>query len=272
MALSTAEFEYVRTFVQDRTGVVLNDSKEYLVEARLGPLAREIGLSGISEIIERLRTGDRTMADHVVDAMTTNETSFFRDGRPFDALREGILPGLLEARANQKRLSIWCGAASSGQEPYSLSMLMRESFPQLDSWNVKVLCTDVSPAMIARCREGVFAQIEVNRGLSKQKLQKWFEPRGAGWRVCDELREGLEFRVMNLLETWRGLIGLDLIMLRNVLIYFDRETKADILERARRALAPDGFLMLGAAETTMNLHDGFRREVVAGASVYRPIK
>ncbi|MFZ4583744.1 MAG: CheR family methyltransferase [Acidimicrobiia bacterium] len=272
MALSTAEFEYVRNFVQDRTGVVLQDSKEYLVEARLGPLAREVGLAGISEVIERLRHGDRTMADHVVDAMTTNETSFFRDGRPFDALREGIIPALMQARANSRRLSIWCGAAASGQEPYSLAMLLRESFPQLSVWNLRVLCTDVSPAMIARCKEACFAQIEVNRGLSKAKLQRWFDESGAGWRVRNELRVGLEFRVMNLLEPWPGLVNVDLVMLRNVLIYFDQETKFDVLERVRRALTPDGFLMLGAAESTLNTHDGFKREMIAGASVYRPIK
>lgn len=272
MPLSTAEFDYVREFVRGRTGVVLDDSKEYLVEARLTPLARAVGLPGLSEVVAELRRGDRLMADHVVDAMTTNETSFFRDGRPFDALRESIIPSLMAARAAQRRLTIWCGAASSGQEPYSLAMLMREAFPQLAPWRVRMICTDVSPAMIERCRAGHFAQIEVNRGLSKAKLEHWFEPDGAGWRVRDDLKQGLEFRVMNLLDTWTGIASVDVVMLRNVLIYFDLETRRDILERIRRALAPDGYLLLGAAETTMNVHDGFTREVVAGASTYRPVK
>jgi chemotaxis protein methyltransferase CheR len=202
--------------------------------------------------------------------MTTNETSFFRDIHPFDALRSQIIPDLIKARAGERSLSIWCAAASSGQEPYSVMMLLRQHFPQLADWDLRFLCTDLSKEMIDRCRAGRYSQLEVNRGLPAPMLVKWFRRDGADWVIDPALRQPMDFRTMNLIEPWPAMRPVDLVMIRNVLIYFDVATKQDILGKIRKVLRPDGFLVLGAAETTLNIDDAYERVAIGRSSTYRP--
>ncbi|MFN8025622.1 MAG: protein-glutamate O-methyltransferase CheR [Acidimicrobiia bacterium] len=203
--------------------------------------------------------------------MTTNETSFFRDGRPFDALRDTVLPDVIERRSRNRSLNIWCAACSSGQEPYSIAMLLREDFPQLNDWNVRILGTDLSQEMVDRCKQGTYSQFEINRGLPARYLPRHFERAGASWSVMAATRRGLDFRTMNLIDPWPALPAMDIVFIRNVLIYFDAATKRNLLERAHRALAPEGYLFLGGAETTINLHDGFERLPITLAGCYRKL-
>ncbi len=268
MPIATADFEYVRTLVREQAAIVLEANKAYLVESRLGPVARAHGLDSIATLVGQLRgaRGSR-LHDHVVEALTTNETSFFRDIHPFDTLRTAVLPELVKQRAAVRRLSIWCAACSSGQEPFSIAMVIREHFPQLASWNVDILGTDLSEGMLARAAAGVYSQLEVNRGVPAPLLVKYFARDGAGWRLSPEIRRMVRFRGGNLARPWPLAPPVDLLMLRNVLIYFAVPTKHEILERAHRALAPDGVLFLGGTETTLGVHDGFER-VAAGRTTY----
>jgi len=268
MPLATPDFEYVRTLVRERSAIVLEANKAYLVESRLGPVARAHGMDSIAALVGRLRTGARSgLHDQVVEALTTNETSFFRDIHPFETLRTIVLPALVERRRATRSLSIWSAACSSGQEPYSIAMLLREHFPQLAGWNVDLLGTDLSEGMLARARAGVYSQLEVNRGVPAHLLVTHFAREGAGWRLSASIRAMARFRCMNLARTWPPAAPVDLLMLRNVLIYFDVPTKREILDRAHRALGPDGVLFLGGTETTLGVHDGFER-VTAGRTTY----
>lgn len=261
MGLEQQDFEYVQRLVRENSAIVLDASKGYLVESRLEPLVRGLaGVESLSDLIRRLRdTPVGLLHRQVVDAMTTNETSFFRDVKPFEALRKHILPGILERRASQKQLSIWCAACSSGQEPYSLAMLLREHFPVLRTWNLRIRGTDLSPTMVRRAREGRYSQLEINRGLPAPMLVKYFKRDGTSWIVGDELRSGMQFEEMNLIRPWPAMQAMDLVFLRNVLIYFDVQVKKQIFAGVRKVLKQDGFLFLGAAETTMNLDDAFVR-------------
>ena len=256
MAISKEDFELVRALVKQRSAIVLEDGKEYLVDARLTPLARQQGLGSVADVVRRLRSqpnGD--LQQRVVEAMTTNETSFFRDLHPFEALRKQILPDLLARRTAERTLNIWCGASSTGQEPYSLVMLLREHFPQLLNWKISFIASDLSTDVLNRAREGHYSQLEVNRGLPATMLVKYFTRQGAEYRIRDDLRAMVDFRMINLIDHWPPMPSLDLIMLRNVLIYFDVETKKAILNRMRRLMRPDAYLLLGGAETTINLDD-----------------
>lgn len=270
MPLSDTDLDYVRGLVLDHSAIVLERSKAYLVESRLTPLATRLGFGSLPEFVGKLRreavNGTHRM---VVDAMTTNETYFFRDVHPFEALRTKVLPELVAARARERTLRIWCGACSTGQEPYSLSMLLREHFATLSTWQVSILCTDLSRDVLARAKTGTYTQLEVNRGLPAQLLVKNFVREGDLWRVRDELRGRLQFQELNLAKPFPPLPRFDLVMLRNVLIYFDTETKKGILSRIRRVLAPDGVLFLGAAETTLNLDEAFESVSVGRTVCYR---
>jgi chemotaxis protein methyltransferase CheR len=256
MAITKEDFELVRTLVKQRSAIVLEDGKEYLVDARLTPVARQQGLASVADVVRQLRAqphGD--LQQRVVEAMTTNETSFFRDLHPFEALRKQILPDLLARRASEKTLNIWCGASSTGQEPYSMVMLMREHFPQLLNWKVTFIASDLSTEVLNRARNGNYSQLEVNRGLPAAMLVKYFTRQGAEYRLRDDLRAMVDFRMINLVDHWPPMPSLDLVMLRNVMIYFDVETKKAILNRIRRLMRPDAYLLLGGAETTINLDD-----------------
>ena len=269
MPITTAEFDYVRDFVRAKSAIVLDPGKEYLVESRLGPLAKQAGFESIAALVDRLRRKDTQLENQVVDAMTTNETSFFRDLHPFEALKSTVVPDLLDKRGRERKLDIWSAACSSGQEPYTITMTLREHFPQLSSWNVKLLATDLSTEMLAKAREGRYAQIEANRGLPAPLLVKYFERSGMGWVVKPELKQTVDFRQLNLVTPWPPMPRMDIIFIRNVLIYFDVETKRMIFNRLAQLLKPDGYLFLGAAETTVNIHDGFQRLQIDMAGCYQ---
>lgn len=270
MELASDDLSYIRKMVQDRSAIFLEDEKDYLIHSRLDPLAKELGCATLEEFVGKLRASPfGLMHKRSVEAMTTNETSFFRDINPFNALRETVLPELIEKNKAKKTLNIWCGASSSGQEPYSVVFLMKEHFPELESWNVRFIATDLSQAMIKRCQEGKYNQLEVNRGLPAAMLVKYFQKKGMAWQVKDEIRSKIEFREMNLIETWIPFPQLDLVFLRNVLIYFDVPTKKTIIGKIRQTLGPQSYLVLGGAETTFNLDESFERVGISGTSFYR---
>lgn len=258
--MTPADFEYVCRLVRDRSGIVLEAGKEYLVDTRLTPLARDGGLGSVAGLVARLRAGpDDGLAARVVEAMTTNETSFFRDVHPFETLRTAVLPDLIGRRRDERRLSVWFAACSTGQEPYSFALLVREHFPELLGWRLDLLGTDLAAGVLDKARAGRYGQLEVNRGLPATLLVKHFTQHGLTWELNPDVRRMVEFRELNLTRPWPALPRFDLVFLRNVMIYFDAETKKGILGRAARVLRPDGFLLLGGAETTLNLDAGYRR-------------
>jgi chemotaxis protein methyltransferase CheR len=233
-------------------------SSVYLVETRLLPLARRHGFESVEALVLRLRArSNERLLGELVEAMTINETFFFRDGDPFEVLRQAVLPDLVRRRAAQRRLSIWSAACSSGQEPYSVALLLRHHFPMLSGWNVRLIASDLSSAMLERARRGRYSELEVSRGLPPELLAAYFQRREGGWEVRDDIRRLVEFRSINLSGAWPDLPPVDLVLLRNVLIYFDVPTRQQILDRVRRVMQPDGYLLLGGAETTHNLDDGF---------------
>lgn len=269
MAISATDFELVQALAKSEAGLVLEAGKEYLVESRLQPIVRQAGLASIEDLVARLRQRDKGLRDRVVDALTTNETTFFRDIEPFEMLKKEVLPYLIDARKQERKLTIWYAAASTGQEPYSVSMLIHEHFPQLLAWNLQQVGTDISPTVLGRARAGRYGQIEINRGLPANYLVKYFERAGAEWQLKDSVRGMVRYDEMNLLRPWSITGPVDIVMMRNVLIYFDVETKKDILARVRRLLRPDGYLFLGGAETTMNLDDNYLRQQFNRSGCYR---
>ncbi len=270
MSLAQADFLFFRDWLRTRAAIVLEDGKEYLVESRLEPVARKHGLPSVEAVLQRLRSAPPTALEvAVVEALTTNETSFFRDWKPFEALKQVIVPGVL-ARG-ERRLDLWSAACSSGQEAYSVGMLLSEHFPQLSDWQVQLHCTDISREMLERTRAGRYSTLEVNRGLPAPLLLKHFAREGDAWVVKPALRNLLKVSHLNLAGTWPALPPMDVVMIRNVLIYFDVPTKKAILERVRRQLKAGGVLFLGSAETTMGLSDAYKREEGAGTSYWRAI-
>ncbi len=267
--VSSVEFEYIRELVYRRAAIVLDDGKEYLVESRLQPLARRLAEGSIPKLVRRLRDEPlNAIHNEVVEAMTTNETSFFRDRHPFEAMSQHVLPALATMRGGAP-LTIWSAASSSGQEAYSLGILIHEKFPELLGGRVRCYASDVSTSMLSKAVEGRYSHLEVNRGLPAHLLVKYFERRGVDWEIKDIVRRMVEFRQMNLAAPWAPLPPMDVVFMRNVLIYFDTETKRAVLDRLRRVLKPDGFLFLGAAETTLNLDDSYERVLFDKATCYR---
>jgi chemotaxis protein methyltransferase CheR len=271
MKVEPAELAVLAAFLKRRTGVVVDRSKTYLLEARLVPVIRKHDLADFAALVERVRGGrDARVEQDVLDAMMTHETSFFRDKAPFETLRR-ILPDLLRRRAISRHLVIWSAAASSGQEAYSLSMMLSEHFRDaLAGWSVRILATDFSEPVLARARQGLYSDIEVSRGLPPELRDKYFVRLQGKWSISQECRRGIELRRMNLVEPWQGIPPCDVILLRNVLIYFDVRTRADILARMRTVLRPDGALFLGGAETMLGVCDTYDRLEGAGCSYYRP--
>ncbi|QJR36465.1 CheR family methyltransferase [Gemmatimonas groenlandica] len=272
MAMTAKTFDYIRQVVLTRSAIVLEPGKEYLVESRLVPLAKVHGFATLDDFADAMTKAPfGTMHRQMVEAMTTNETSFFRDIHPFDALRKTILPEIIARKAATKQLNIWCAAASSGQEPYSVAMLLREHFPELQSWKFSFIATDLSNAVLAKARSGRYGQLEVNRGLPAPLMVKYFTKDGTEWIIRDDIRGMIDFRELNLIEKWPQLPVADIVMIRNVLIYFDIATKKQILKNIRSMMSPQGYLMLGGAETTMGLDDQFERVQVEKGVAYRQI-
>lgn len=270
MALAADDMEYVQKLVRKHSAIVLENDKEYLVEARLQNVARSAGLLSVTALITQLRaTTVNGMHHDVVEAMTTNESSFFRDVHPFEALKKVVLPDLLQKRATESLLRIWCAACSTGQEPYTLAMLLREHFPLLNRWRVEILASDLSTKVLDRARQGIFSQLEVNRGLPAAFLVKYFQKQGVDWQIKDDIRKMVQFRQLNLIEPWPLLPPMEIVFVRNVLIYFDVETKKRILAKVRGLLRPDGYLFLGGAETTLNLDEAFERIAFERSGCYR---
>ncbi len=272
MNVATVDFEYLRTLVKDHTAIVIDADKEYLAETRLAPLVSEQGCASLQEFLRRLRCASFSgLHRKVLDAMTNNETWFFRDAHPFTALTGTLIPALMKKREAGREISIWSAACSSGQEPYSIAMAVRENF-NLPGWRFSILATDFSATMLQRAKTGLYRQMEVNRGLPAKLLVRYFVQEGLHWQLKPEVLGMVSFRFLNLAEPWGNLVpAADIVFLRNVLIYFDVETRKAILQRVRRVLAPDGFLFLGCAETTLNLDAEFER-VQAGSYVCYQIK
>ncbi|MEZ6016929.1 MAG: protein-glutamate O-methyltransferase CheR [Planctomycetota bacterium] len=269
MTLRPIDFQFLAGFVRDRAGIVLEEGKQYLLEARLAPLIRESGLADIGVLCERLRApGAVALKARVVEAMTTNETSFFRDSSPFEILKNEVLPDLIDKRAASRKLSIWSAACSSGQEPYSLAIVLRDAFPQLSTWDVQITATDLSEQMVARCKAGVFSDYELSRGMSPVLRDRHFSRQGEAWQAREDLRRLIQARQLNLLQPLPLDFRFDLVLIRNVLIYFDEPTKEAILRRVQNVLAKDGYLMLGTAETPRG--DGFTRSASGRTMLYRP--
>ena len=270
MSLSQADFEYIRALVLKRSAIVLENEKVYLAETRLQTLARKEGLESIGQLLTRLRAAPHDgLHQKVVEAMTTNETSFFRDIQPFEMLRHLVIPDLLKLREKERRLTVWCAASSTGQEPYSLVMMLREHFPALATWNVSIVASDLSTEVLEKARQGRYSQMEVNRGLSAALLVKYFTRQGVEWQLKDDIRRTIDFRMINLIESWPPLPPADIILIRNVLIYFDVATKKQILAKARKVMRPDGYLFLGGAETTLNIDDAFERVEFQRSGCYK---
>ena len=252
------DYEFLRKLLKERSGLDLSADKQYLVESRLIPLARKANLPGLSELVQKLKSGAGALTVEVVEAMTTNETFFFRDKVPFDHLRATILPELLQARAGRRSLRIWCAASSTGQEPYSIAMCLKEMGAALAGWRVEIIATDLSQAVLEKSKAGIFSQFEVQRGLPIQMLVKHFTQIGDLWQLNADIRAMVQHRQLNLLQDFSHLGVFDVIFCRNVLIYFDQDTKTGIFDRLARLMEPDGFLLLGAAETVVGLTDSFK--------------
>jgi len=268
--MNPTDYAFLSDFLLESSGLALGSNKEYLLEGRLVPLAQSWGLAGIEEMVQVLRKGqDKRLSSAVTEAMTTNETSFFRDKSPFEDLKSHILPALIAARKDVKTLRFWCAAASSGQESYSTVMLLKESFPDiLQNWRLEFIATDISNNMLTRAEAGVYTQFEVQRGLPIQYLMKYFTQCPAGWQLNDEIRKRVTFRNQNLLENFHSLGKFDLIFCRNVLIYFENSVKQQILERMHMLMKPDGYLLMGAAETVLGITDKFSRFKKCTSAVY----
>ncbi len=268
--MTEQDYAFVVKLLQERTAIVLDPGKEYLVESRLAPVALQHGLATATEFIQKLRSpGGTACIVDLIEAMVTTETSFFRDVHPFETLRKTVLPELLRTRLPDRELNVWCGASASGQEPYTIAILIREYFPELLGWTVNILASDISTEMLKRSQDARYTQLEVGRGLSAALLAKYFRQDGFHWVLRDEIRNMVRFQQINLAQTWPPMPMWDIILIRNAMIYFDIETKKAILRRASKVLRSDGLLILGGAETTLNLDSAYQRVEHLKSGFYR---
>ncbi len=257
--MTPSDYEYLRKLLKERSGLDLSADKQYLVESRLVPLARKWSLSGIPDLVQKMKAGGaEPLTSEVVEAMTTNETFFFRDKIPFDHLREAVLPALIKARAARRSIRIWCAASSTGQEPYSIAMCIKEFGAALAGWRIEIVGTDLSQAVLEKSKAGIFSQFEVQRGLPIQMLVKYFTQAGELWQLNADIRSMVQHKQLNLLQDFSHLGTFDVIFCRNVLIYFDQDTKTNIFGRLARMLEPDGVLALGAAESVVGITSAFK--------------
>jgi chemotaxis protein methyltransferase CheR len=257
--MTPGDYDFLRDLLKSRSGLLLGADKHYLVESRLLPVVRRAGLGDLAALVRKLQQRDaESLVVEVVEAMTTNETFFFRDRTPFDHFRSTIIPALLGARARERRIRIWCAAASTGQEPYTLAICLKEMGRMLAGWQVEIVATDISAEALEKAKSGIYSQFEVQRGLPIMMLVKYFSQVGELWQVTPEMRGMVNFMPCNLLHDFAHLGAFDVIFCRNVLIYFDQQTKCDVLNRIARVIAPDGFLALGGAETVVGLTEQFK--------------
>ncbi len=257
--MKPADFEFMAAMLKSESGLVIGTDKIYLLESRLMPVARKKGMKDLEDLIANLRSRrDPRLLKDVTEAMTTNESFFFRDIKPFDLFRDVILPQMIEARAAKKSLRIWCAAASSGQEPYSLAMIVKEASARMAGWRIEIVGTDISTEMLEKAKAGIYSQFEVQRGLPIQMLVKYFKKDEESWRIDPALRAMVQFREFNLLRDLKALGQFDVVFCRNVLIYFDQATKGQVLEGISRQMPSDGVLFLGGAETVLGISDRFK--------------
>ncbi len=253
------DFDFVAKLLKERSGLVLSKDKSYLLESRLMPVARRRGMKGLDELVAAIRRMDPALVKDVTEAMTTNESFFFRDGKPFDQFRERVLPSLMNARKDKRQLRVWCAACSSGQEPYSLAMILKEMEAKLSGWRIDIVATDLSTEILEKAKAGLYSQFEVQRGMPIALLVKYFQKKDEMWQIDARLRAMVQYRPLNLLTDVRSTLGtFDVVFCRNVLIYFDQETKGKVLSDISKLMAPDGFLYLGGAETVLGISDRFR--------------
>jgi len=270
VALTATAFDWVCTLVRKESAIVLEAGKEYLVESRLVPLARAAGATDVSAYVDGVRLRpDRRVQTAIVEALTTNETSWFRDGAPFQAFSTSVVPALKQARAATRSVRIWSAACSTGQEPYSLAIGLQDSL-LAEGWRAEIVATDLSTEVLEKAKAGRYSQLEMNRGLPAPLLVRHFSRVGTQWQVNDDIKKHVRFQQMNLTSSYAGLGQFDVVFLRNVLIYFDLETKRDILARVRKVLKPGGYLFLGGAETTLGVDENWDRELIGRVSVHRP--
>jgi len=268
--MTTDDFDFLCRLLRERSGLVLTRDKAYLLESRLLPVARKRGLKSLDELVIQLRLRPVSdLARDIVEAMTTNESFFFRDIKPFEQFKSYVLPALLRTRASRRQIRIWSAACSSGQEPYTLAILLAEQQAQLAGWTIDILATDLSTEILDKAQTGLYSQFEVQRGLPIQYLVKYFKQQGERWQIDASIRNRVRFRTFNLLDDPGSLGTFDLIFCRNVLIYFDQPTKSVVLDRLSRVLAPDGYLFLGGAETVLGITDKFQA-VSEHRGVYGP--
>jgi chemotaxis protein methyltransferase CheR len=257
--MNPADFEFISTLLKDRSGLVLTPDKSYLLESRLMPVARKREMKGLDELIAHIRsTKQEALILEVTEAMTTNESFFFRDIKPFDIFKGTILPHLIKTRASRRSFKIWCAAASSGQEPYSLSIILKDAAAQLAGWRTDIVGTDISHDILAKAKAGVYSQFEVQRGLPIQQLLKYFTKKDEMWEAKQEVRDLVTYKYFNLLNDLTPLGKCDVVFCRNVLIYFDQETKGKVLDQIAKLLPPDGVLFLGGAETVLGITEKFK--------------
>jgi chemotaxis protein methyltransferase CheR len=262
--------EQIGAYVESRSAILCPPAKRYLFEARLRPVLRTHGIADLGDLAAALRTqpNGQVGAD-VVEAMTTNETSWFRDIHPFEALRTAVLPELVERRRTGRQLNVWSAACSTGQELFSLAMMVDSGFPELEGWNVQLVGTDISPSVVSQATAARYSALEVNRGLPAQYLARYMVRDGAHYVVSDKLRRRTSFSVMNFVAPWPAMPRYDLVLCRNVLIYFDMDVRARIIRKIRDSLAPGGYLLLGSSETSLGVMEGFTRTVIGRTTLYR---
>lgn len=267
--MNSIDFEFIREFIKKQAAIVLEPGKEYLVESRLNPIAKEAGFSSLEGLISEIRCKPADeLKLKIIDALTINETLFFRDVHTFDTLKDNIIPGIIAKKTNDKRLNIWCAASSSGQEPYTIAMILKEHAAPLKDWTINFIASDISEKMLERAKAGIYNQLEVNRGLPLPYLVKYFEKSGSNWQIKKEIRDMVKYQKINLMNPWL-LPTMDLIFMRNVLIYFNLETKKNIFERVEKILHPTGYLFLGGAETTLGVGNEFERIGINRVSCYQ---
>ncbi len=270
MPIQPSDFKYISEFIKNASGIVLQPGKEYLVENRLEILSRNLKLENIETLVKKLQQATSSdLSQKVIDALTTNETSFFRDKHPFESLKKAILPDIIKKRSAIKQINIWCAASSSGQEPYTIAMVLKEMSYLLENWKINFIASDISEEMLERCRQGIYTQMEVGRGLPPNLLPKFFSRHQNSWQVKPDLRKMIDFRSFNLCKQWPFMPSMDIIFLRHVLVYFNDSMKKEIFGKVRRLLKPDGFLFVGSGDNPEILDKNFIRKEFSTSACYK---